>query len=133
MLQMRSYRETPKKCLSSSNYMKKMTQLCPFAWVQSTDQVDHFLVDVHNHGSILNEVALPLTKHLRIQLVFSSHLIQGRLLTQKFQHHFGFKFGCVMISFFHTLILAYFFPISVSLPGSSIVCSSRFDADGSIN
>ena len=34
MLQMRSYRETPKKCLSSSNYMKKMTQLCPFAWVQ---------------------------------------------------------------------------------------------------
>jgi hypothetical protein len=32
-----------------------------------------------------------------------------------------------MISLFHTLILAYYFPFSVSLPGSSIISPPPYD------
>lgn len=32
-----------------------------------------FPVPLEDNGSILNEIALPLAEHLRIQLVFSSH------------------------------------------------------------
>ena len=43
-------------------------------------------------GGVLDELALPLAKHLRVQLILRGYLVQRRLLLDELQDQLGLKF-----------------------------------------